>query len=57
MLSAFNAKFRPILERQLKPGSRVVSHDFPIEGWVPDQVEVIKGTWFHDHTVLLFEIR
>ncbi len=57
MLPEFNAKFRPILEQRLKPGSRVVSHDFPIEGWVPDKVEVIKGTWFHDHTVLLFEIR
>jgi cyclopropane fatty-acyl-phospholipid synthase-like methyltransferase len=57
MLPEFNAKFRPILERQLKPGSRVVSHDFPIEGWVPDQVEVVRGTWLHDHTVLLFEIR
>ena len=57
MLPEFNAKLRPILERQLKPGSRVVSHDYPIEGWIPDKVEVIKGTWFHDHTVLLFEIR
>jgi len=57
MLPEFNAKFRPIMERQLKPGSRVVSHDFPIEGWVPDKVEVVKGTWLHDHTILLFEIR
>ena len=57
MLPEFNAKLRPILERQLKPGSRVVSHDFPIAGWTPAKVEVIKGTWFHDHTVLLFEIR
>jgi cyclopropane fatty-acyl-phospholipid synthase-like methyltransferase len=57
MLPEFNAKFRPILERQLKQGSRVVSHDYPIEGWVPDQVEVVRGTLLHDHTVLLFEIR
>ena len=57
MLPEFNAKFRPILERQLKPGSRVVSHDFPIEGWVPDRVEAVKGTLLHDHRVLLFEIR
>ena len=57
MLPEFNAKFRPILERQLKPGSRVVSHDYPIEGWTPAKVEVVKGTWLHDHTVLLFEIR
>jgi cyclopropane fatty-acyl-phospholipid synthase-like methyltransferase len=57
MLPEFNAKLRPILEKQLKPGSRVVSHDFEIPGWVPDRVERIKGDVFHDHTILLFEIR
>lgn len=57
MLPEFNAKFRPILEKQLKSGARVVSHDYPIEGWTPDQVDVVKGTFVHDHTVLLFEIR
>ena len=57
MLPEFNAKLRPILEKQLKPGTRVVSHDYPIEGWTPDRVEIVKGTLLHDHTVLLFEIR
>jgi SAM-dependent methyltransferase len=56
MLPEFNAKLRPIFEKQLKPGSRVVSHDFEIQGWVPDKVERIKGDVFHEHTVLLFEI-
>ena len=57
MLPEFNAKLRPMLDRQLKPGSRVVSHDYPIEGWVPDKVERVKGDFLHDHTVMLFEIR
>jgi SAM-dependent methyltransferase len=57
MLPEFNAKLRPILDRQLRPGSRVVSHDYPIQGWVPDQVDIVKGTFVHDHQVLLFEIR
>ena len=56
MLPEFNAKLRPILDQQLKPGSRVVSHDFPIEGWVPDRVERLKGDFLHDHTIFLFEI-
>ena len=56
MLPEFNAKLRPILDRQLKPGTRVVSHDYPIEGWVPDRTEVVKGTFVHDHTVMLFEV-
>jgi SAM-dependent methyltransferase len=57
MLPDFNAKLRPIFDKQLKPGSRVVSHDFPIEGWVPDRVETIKGDFMHDHTIYLFEVR
>jgi len=50
-------QLRPILDRQLKPGTRVVSHDFDIPGWVPDKVESVKGDFVHDHKVLLFEIR
>jgi SAM-dependent methyltransferase len=57
MLPEFNAKLRPILDRQLKPGTRVVSHDFPISGWVPERVERLPGNVLHDHTVMLFEIR
>ena len=57
MLPDFNAKLRPILDRQLKPGARVVSHDFDIEGWVPDKIIRVKGNVLHDHTVMLFEIR
>jgi len=57
MLPEFNAKLRVILERQLRPGTRVVSHDYPIEGWTPEQIDIVKGTFFHDHTVMLFQMR
>ena len=57
MLPEFNAKLRPLFDRQLKPGSRVVSHDFEIQGWAPDKVERMRGDFFHDHTILLFEVR
>jgi cyclopropane fatty-acyl-phospholipid synthase-like methyltransferase len=57
MLPEFNAKLRPIFDKELKPGSRVVSHDFEIQGWVPDKVERIKGDLLHDHTIMLFEVR
>ena len=57
MLPEFNAKLRPILDRQLRPGARVVSHDFPVEGWMPDRTERVNGDFLHDHTILLFEIR
>ena len=57
MLPEFNAKLRPIFDRQLKPRARVVSHDFEIQGWTPDKVERMKGDFVHDHTIYLFEIR
>src|SRR5881398_289604 len=56
MLPEFNAKLRPLLEKQLRPGSRVVSHDFEIQGWVSDRIERVKGGFMHDHTIFLFEI-
>ncbi|HXG50102.1 MAG TPA: methyltransferase domain-containing protein [candidate division Zixibacteria bacterium] len=56
MLPEFNARLRPRLERQLKPGARVVSHDYEIQGWAADRVETVSGTFLHDHTLLLFEI-
>ena len=27
----------PILERQMKPGSRLVSHDYPVKGWTAEK--------------------
>ena len=57
MLPEFNAKLRPIFDRQLKPGSRVVSHDYAVPGWVPDRVEKVQGDFVHDHLILLYEIR
>jgi len=41
LLPTSNEKVRPILEEQLKPGTRVVCHDFNITGWTPvEQVRV-----------------
>ena len=38
-----NAKLRPQMFKQLKPGTRIVAHDFAIEGWKPDRVVAVKG--------------
>jgi SAM-dependent methyltransferase len=35
MLPSFNRLLRPVLEKQLKSGARLVAHDYPIEGWNP----------------------
>lgn len=31
-----NARLEPKLKRELRPGARVVSHQFPIPNWTPD---------------------
>jgi len=41
LLTSSNERLRPVLEAQLRPGSRVVSHDFEIRGWKPSQTEKI----------------
>ncbi|HNQ79898.1 MAG TPA: class I SAM-dependent methyltransferase [Candidatus Aminicenantes bacterium] len=43
LLTSINLRLRPRLLRELRPGSRVVSHNFAMENWKPDassEVEV-----------------
>ena len=43
LLTSSNEKLKPNLEKYLKPGSRVVSHDFEFRGWTPvDTVKVAR---------------
>jgi SAM-dependent methyltransferase len=43
LLTAVNERLRPMLERQLRSGARIVSHDFQVPGWQPEQaVEMIS---------------
>ena len=54
-LTGSNERLRPALERQLHPGARVVSNEFPVRGWKPqDTVHVKVGKM--DHTIFLYEI-
>lgn len=50
-----NLELKPTFERQLKPGTRVVSHDHAMNGWTPLRVETLAGTWYHDHRIYLWE--
>lgn len=43
LLPDVNLKLKPNLLRQLKPGSRVVSHSFDMGDWPPDKVEQVNG--------------
>jgi SAM-dependent methyltransferase len=39
LLSASNVKLRPILTRQLRPGARIVAHNFPMGDWEPEIID------------------
>ena len=54
LLSRLNVKLIPQLE-QLKPGSRIVSHIFPMEGIKPDKVvTLISKEDKNEHTIYLW---
>jgi SAM-dependent methyltransferase len=38
LLTSFNEKLRPKLDRELRPGARIVCHDFHVPGWDPEKV-------------------
>jgi len=43
LLPDINLKLRPQLFRQLKPGTRIVSHDFDMGEWKPERVVQVQG--------------
>ncbi|MEX2569366.1 MAG: methyltransferase domain-containing protein [Cyclobacteriaceae bacterium] len=51
LLNSLNAKLRPILLEQLKPGSRIVSHSFHMGDWEPDQKIMVEGATVYLWTV------
>jgi len=50
-----NEMLRPNLERELKNGARVVSHDFEVRGWNAAKIEKINA-FNRNHTIYLYEI-
>jgi SAM-dependent methyltransferase len=54
LLSASNVKLRPILTRSLKPGARIVSHNYAMGDWEPDVVDTFKDAAGTTRTLLLW---
>jgi len=55
LLTSVNSMIKPKLEHELKTGARVVSHDFPVHGWVPLHIErVMDG--FNSHMIYLYKV-
>jgi len=58
LLPSVNDRLAPVLKKGLKPGARIVSHDFPITDWKADKEEEVKGAdREHIHTVYLWTIK
>lgn len=50
-----NEMLRPKLEKQLRAGSRVVSHDFEVRGWKPAKVEKMRA-YNRTHTIFVYKM-
>jgi ribosomal protein L11 methylase PrmA len=55
LLAASNLKLRPILTRQLKPGARIVAHNFSMGDWAPDKVDTFIDTSNSRRTLYLWK--
>jgi hypothetical protein len=51
-----NSKLRPKLEKELKQGSRVVSHDFPINSWISEGSGMSEHYSLGSHKIYLYKI-
>jgi len=56
LLESSNALLQPNIEKYLKPGSRVVSHDFNMAGWTAKKVETVSSDEWYESTVYLWII-
>jgi len=58
LTTSANEKVKPKLEAELKPGARVVSHDYEIVGWKPAKVEEFcenPELGYPSHTLYLYK--
>ncbi len=56
LLSSSNVKLRPRLLSQLKPGARIVSHQFGMGDWAPDKVETFTDGNGTSRTLYLWTV-
>jgi cyclopropane fatty-acyl-phospholipid synthase-like methyltransferase len=53
LLTVANKQLESILEKELRPKSRVVSHDFEFPDWKPTQFMMVNEGWL-DHKLFLY---
>jgi SAM-dependent methyltransferase len=56
LLTSSNLQLRPILTRALKPGARIVSHQFGMGDWQPEAQETLTEADGAPHIVYLWKV-
>lgn len=54
LLTSVNERLKPILERDLRSGARVVTHDFQIPGWTPEKSLIVTSEVGISHQLYLY---
>ncbi|HUT57050.1 MAG TPA: class I SAM-dependent methyltransferase [Phycisphaerae bacterium] len=54
LLTSVNERLKPILERDLRSGARVVTHDFKVPGWEPKKTADVISDSGVSHTLFLY---
>lgn len=57
MGNEFNNLLRPVLEKQLKPGTRIVSHRFVMGDWAPDKTITVTGQDGDEYKLHLWTVK
>ena len=57
LLAASNVKLRPVLTRTLRPGARIVAHNYPIGDWEPDVVDTFTDATGITRTLFLWTVK
>jgi SAM-dependent methyltransferase len=57
LLAASNVQLKPTLIRDLRPGARIVAHNFPIGDWEPDTVDNFTDAEGKKRTLFLWNVK
>jgi precorrin-6B methylase 2 len=55
LLTSSNERLRPLFEKYLKPGARVVSNDYPIRGWRESRLLMVRAG-SAEHRIYVYEV-
>lgn len=56
LLSASNLKLRPILTKDMMPGSRIITHNFSMGDWAPEKSDTFKDADGRSRTIYLYRV-